>query len=446
MWAKFFPSKTKTPDDVVKALRESLLRGENTTKTQPQPQQSDNHSNTVSSSKKQPDDISKSMHALKILLFGDASNDVEVKSRDVEDVVRLACSSDLLYLIVRDLWIMEFETRKDAVQIFNNLLRHDKINNKSCSNDDKSISNNNNNASPKTTIPTSTSTSSITSVTADDGVNDSSKSQKDEDGGDGNGHGHGHGHGHGRGREDVDLRRRSSLPPNGNGGERYTVKQEGDSEIDSHDSRKRRRRGRSPKDEPIDESEPIDSPNDLQRDDPESCEQQNNHTATNGTGTTTVVHPQDDHKANGTMNNASKRIEAVIRRRKFSKSKSIDVGYTTDGVGNGGGKGKPGRKRKRENMDIDIDDVNDADLDIENDDDNESLQTLGIDEEVKAVVGVSTEQVAEDCVKAMKRAREISKALRDEENQTTKDDSLIGVIRSHYESAMKRYSELVNKY
>lgn len=113
MWAKLFPSKPKTPDDIVKALRESILQSSSAATD-----------DASTPSKKHNDDLSKSMHALKLLLFADPSNDVGVKDSEVLDVIRLACDTDLLILIAANLSIMEFETRKDAVQIFNNLLRH----------------------------------------------------------------------------------------------------------------------------------------------------------------------------------------------------------------------------------------------------------------------------------------------------------------------------------
>lgn len=111
MWAKFFPSRTKTPEDVVKTLRESLR--------EVQGEEDGRHS------KRMHEEVSKSMQALKVMLFGDVSNDVEVKHQDVMQVVRLASETDLLHVIARHLSSMEFETRKDAVQIFNNLLRRE---------------------------------------------------------------------------------------------------------------------------------------------------------------------------------------------------------------------------------------------------------------------------------------------------------------------------------
>ncbi|CAN8066650.1 unnamed protein product [Agarophyton chilense] len=111
MWAKIFPSKPKSAEDVVRALRDSLEEGRG---------QADEKA-----VKKMYEEVSKAIGSLKIMLFGDASNDIEVKEQDVNDLVRLACEGELLILIAKNLSQMEFETRKEAVQIFNNLLRRE---------------------------------------------------------------------------------------------------------------------------------------------------------------------------------------------------------------------------------------------------------------------------------------------------------------------------------
>lgn len=111
MWAKFFPSKPKSADDVVRALHDSLEEGRTQT--------------DVKLREKMHYDVSKAISSIKLMLFGDPSNDIEVKQQDVADLIRLACEGDLLLLIAKNLSQMEFETRKDAVQIFNNLLRRD---------------------------------------------------------------------------------------------------------------------------------------------------------------------------------------------------------------------------------------------------------------------------------------------------------------------------------
>ncbi|PXF41818.1 Calcium-binding protein 39-like [Gracilariopsis chorda] len=111
MWAKIFPSKPKSPEDVVRALRDSLEEGRGQT--------------DAKAVKKMHEEVSKAVSSLKVMLFGDPSNDIEVKQQDVNDLVRLACEGELLILIAKNLSLMEFETRKDAVQIFNNLLRRE---------------------------------------------------------------------------------------------------------------------------------------------------------------------------------------------------------------------------------------------------------------------------------------------------------------------------------
>lgn len=111
MWAKFFASKAKTPEDIVRALRDGLEEG----RTHSDPR----------TLRKTHEEVSKAIYSLKVMLYGDSNNDIEVKQQEVEELVRLACRGDLLKLIVSNLSLMEFETRKDAVQIFNNLLRRE---------------------------------------------------------------------------------------------------------------------------------------------------------------------------------------------------------------------------------------------------------------------------------------------------------------------------------
>lgn len=139
MWGKLFGSKNKTPEDVVKTLRDGLreiarLSQSSQTRdaeTSPLSAVSDGHD--VDDKDKQRDwrlgkandEVSKAMQALKVVLFGDASNEIAVKTQDVNQVIRLAYETDLLDVMTRFLSVMQFETRKDAVQIFNNLLRRE---------------------------------------------------------------------------------------------------------------------------------------------------------------------------------------------------------------------------------------------------------------------------------------------------------------------------------
>lgn len=113
MWAKMFQSRANSPEDVVRALRDSLDEGRG-------------HED-ARAVKKMHDSVSKEIHNLKVILFGDPSNNVDVKTQDVAELVRIACEGDLLLLLATNLSLMEFETRKDAVQIFNNLLRRDDV-------------------------------------------------------------------------------------------------------------------------------------------------------------------------------------------------------------------------------------------------------------------------------------------------------------------------------
>lgn len=70
-------------------------------------------------------EINRAVAALRLMLFGsgDEVGDTKPSEADVADLVALACRGDVLALLVCNLASMEFETRKDAVLVFNNLLR-----------------------------------------------------------------------------------------------------------------------------------------------------------------------------------------------------------------------------------------------------------------------------------------------------------------------------------
>lgn len=72
------------------------------------------------------DELGRHVAALKTMLFGSptagAAPTPPVEA-DVVELTALACTTDLLVVLARNLRPMAFETRKDAVQVFNNLLR-----------------------------------------------------------------------------------------------------------------------------------------------------------------------------------------------------------------------------------------------------------------------------------------------------------------------------------
>lgn len=110
MWPKLF-AKTKTPEDHVKSLRDHITESVGAVDDK--------------AKRKAQDGISAAVLAVKVMLYGDSSNDVEVKPSEVRMLIRMACEKDLLHLMMGNLQLMEFETRKDAVQIVNNLLRRE---------------------------------------------------------------------------------------------------------------------------------------------------------------------------------------------------------------------------------------------------------------------------------------------------------------------------------
>lgn len=110
VWGGFFGKvPKKSAQDVTRALGESIREGRNTTDARTQ--------------KKVREDISKYIHALKVMLFTDSTENAEANAENVDELMRLSRKGDLLTLLAENLSLMEFETRKDAVQIFNNLLR-----------------------------------------------------------------------------------------------------------------------------------------------------------------------------------------------------------------------------------------------------------------------------------------------------------------------------------
>jgi calcium binding protein 39 len=109
----------RSPEAVVAGLRESV---ETTRETVRQARTAGD----ARAEAKAREDLSRHVTALKLLLFGDLSASekaVPPVETDVTHLIGLACTGDLLSLLSENLSLMVFETRKDAVQIFNNLLR-----------------------------------------------------------------------------------------------------------------------------------------------------------------------------------------------------------------------------------------------------------------------------------------------------------------------------------
>ncbi|KAJ1994877.1 conidiophore development protein hyma [Dimargaris cristalligena] len=98
-----FKSKLKNPHELVKIVREAILKLGN----------ADN--------RKVNDEISKSLASMRSILSGDGDHDASPEQ--VAQLSQETYKNDLLPLFVAQLSKFEFETRKDAVHIFNTLLR-----------------------------------------------------------------------------------------------------------------------------------------------------------------------------------------------------------------------------------------------------------------------------------------------------------------------------------
>ncbi|KWU41861.1 Mo25-like protein [Rhodotorula sp. JG-1b] len=101
-------SKTKQPPDLVRALKDAVLRLES---AQTGPEQK----------RRASEDVSKYLFQMKVLLYGDGEN--EPQPEIIAQLSQEVYANDLLQLLVQDIWRFEFEARKDVSQIFNNLLR-----------------------------------------------------------------------------------------------------------------------------------------------------------------------------------------------------------------------------------------------------------------------------------------------------------------------------------
>ncbi|KXN71801.1 Mo25-like protein [Conidiobolus coronatus NRRL 28638] len=97
-----FKSKSKSPAELVRGVRESIPRLE-------------------LPDKKGKEDATKYLSAMKNILLGDS--DHEPSPDLVAQLSQEIYTNDLLYLLISNLHKLEFETRKDVAQIFNNLLR-----------------------------------------------------------------------------------------------------------------------------------------------------------------------------------------------------------------------------------------------------------------------------------------------------------------------------------
>lgn len=102
----FFKTKPRTPPDLVRGLRDSILRLESSAPG-------------GETRRKASDDISKNLQQIKAILHGDTDGTPELTAQLSQEFY----NTDLLYLLLLHISRFDFEARKDVVQTFNNLLR-----------------------------------------------------------------------------------------------------------------------------------------------------------------------------------------------------------------------------------------------------------------------------------------------------------------------------------
>ncbi|KYQ96799.1 Mo25-like family protein [Tieghemostelium lacteum] len=104
----FFNKKQKTPQDLVKSVKESIIS-------------MDKSGPNSKTTEKASEEISKCLLEMKRILYGDSEHEPNQESAGV--LAAEVCAQDLLPLIIKDLAKLEFEAKKDFAQIFNILLR-----------------------------------------------------------------------------------------------------------------------------------------------------------------------------------------------------------------------------------------------------------------------------------------------------------------------------------
>ncbi|KAK9767908.1 Hym1p [Basidiobolus ranarum] len=99
----FFKSKTKSPHEIVRTLKDALQRLD------------------TADWKRATEDVSKNLLAMKNILYGEG--DQEPNSELITQLSQEVYSNDILYLLILKILKLEFEAKKDVAQVFNNLLR-----------------------------------------------------------------------------------------------------------------------------------------------------------------------------------------------------------------------------------------------------------------------------------------------------------------------------------
>ncbi|KAF8823424.1 hypothetical protein HHX47_DHR10000152 [Lentinula edodes] len=102
----FFKTKQRTPPDLVRGIRDAIPRLES-------------GAPGSETRRRANEECSKNLQQIKALLYGDGDPLPEV----VAQLAQETYNTDLLHYLVQNIARFEFESRKDVVQIFNNLLR-----------------------------------------------------------------------------------------------------------------------------------------------------------------------------------------------------------------------------------------------------------------------------------------------------------------------------------
>ncbi|KAI4527813.1 mo25 protein [Schizophyllum commune Tattone D] len=102
----FFKTKPRTPPDLVRGLRDAVPRLEASAPG-------------GESRRKANEEVSKNLQQIKGILIGDGDPLPEL----IAQLAQETYNTDLLHVLVQNMGRLEFESRKDVVQIFNHLLR-----------------------------------------------------------------------------------------------------------------------------------------------------------------------------------------------------------------------------------------------------------------------------------------------------------------------------------
>ncbi|KAF8841501.1 mo25 protein [Paxillus ammoniavirescens] len=102
----FFKTKPRTPPDLVRGLRDAIPKLES-------------GAPGSETRRKASEEVSRNIQAIKGVLYGDGEPVPEL----IAQLAQETYSTDLLLILVQNIARLDFESRKDAVQIFSNLLR-----------------------------------------------------------------------------------------------------------------------------------------------------------------------------------------------------------------------------------------------------------------------------------------------------------------------------------